>query len=84
MPTVVPLQNYWQVSLLAIWGKIFERIIFYTYSLLCQNQSGFRPLDSCENQVLSIVHDIHANFEQHSILEARANFLSILKAIDEV
>ena len=64
-----PLQNYWPVSLLPIWGKIFERNIFnpiFEYleqnSLLCSNQSGFCPFDSCKNQLLSIVHDIYANF----------------------
>ena len=27
---------------------------FENFSLLCLNQSGFRPFDSCENQLLSI------------------------------
>ena len=40
--------------------------------------------DSCENQLLSIVHDIYANFDQHSTLEVRANFLDISKAFDKV
>ena len=69
------LQNYWSVSLLPICGKIFERIIFnpiFKYlkknSLLCPNQSGFHPFDSCENQLLSIVHDTYANFDQHPTL----------------
>ena len=75
------LQNYQPVSLLPICGKIFERIIFnpiFEYleknSLLCPNQSGFRPFDSCENQLLSIVHhDIYANFaDQRPTLEVRA------------
>ena len=42
-------------------AKIFERIFFNLIfkcleknSLLCLNQSGFRPFDSCENQLLSI------------------------------
>ena len=81
------LQNYRPVSLLPICGKIFERIIFkpiFEYleknSLLCPNQSGFRPFDSCENQLLSIVHDIYANFDQNPTLETRANFLDISKA----
>ena len=85
------LQNYRPVSLLPICGKIFERIIFnpiFEYleknSLLCPNQSGFRPFDSCENQLLSIVHDIYANFDQHPTLEMRANFLDISKAFDKV
>ena len=74
-----------------ICGKIFERIILnpiFEYldknSLLCQNQSGFPPFDSCENQLLSILHDIYANFDQHPTLEMRANFLDISKAFDKV
>ena len=53
-------------------------------SLLCPNQSGFRQFGSCENQLLSIVHDIYANFDQNPTLEMRANFLDILKAFDKV
>ena len=74
-----------------ICGKIFEIIIFnpiFEYleknSLLCPNQSGFRPFDSCENQLLSIVNYIYANFDQNPTLEMRANFLDILKAFDKV
>ena len=80
-----------KVSLLPICGKIFERIIFnpiFEYleknSLLCPNQSGFRPFDLCENQLLSTVHDIYANFDQDPALEMRANFLDISKAFDKV
>ena len=76
-------------------GKICGRIIFKLfliifkeylerYSLFCPNQSGFRPFDSCENQLLSIVHDIYANFDQHSTLEMRANFLDISKVFGKV
>ena len=76
-------------------GKICGRIIFKLFliifkeylerhSLFCPNQSGFRPFDSCENQLLSIVHDIYANFDQHSTLEMRANFLDISKALEKV
>ena len=49
--------------LLPICGKIFERIIFnpiFEYlkkkGFLCPNQSGFRPFDLCEIQLLLIVH----------------------------
>ena len=82
------LQNYRPVSLLPICGKMFERIIFnsiFEYleknSLLCPNQSGFCPFDSCENQLLSIVY---ANFDQNPTLEMRTNFLDISKAFDKV
>ena len=85
------LQNYQPVSLFPICGKICGRILFNPifeylekHSLLCPNQSGFRSFDSCENQLLSIVHDIHANLDQHPTLETRANFLDISKAFEKV
>ena len=52
------LNNYHPVSLLPICGKIFERIIFNIFlflednNLITPNQSGFRPNDSCINQLL--------------------------------
>ena len=86
------LQNYWPASLLPICRKIFEIIIFnpiFEYlekknSLLCPYKSGFCTFDSCEDQLLSIVHDIYANFDQHPTLQVRANFSDILKAFDKV
>ena len=85
------LQNYRPVSLLRICSKIFEKIIFNPMldfleenSLLCPHQSGFRSSDSCQSQLLSIVHDIYASFDQSPTLEVRANFLDISKAFDKV
>ena len=70
------LKNYWPISLLPICSKIFERLIFnsiYNYisknNLLSPNQSGFRPGDSCTNQLLSITHHIHSSFDDYSSLE---------------
>ena len=61
--------NYRPVSLLPILGKNFERVIFNSIleyleetNLLCPNQSGFRPSDSCEYQLLSILHEIYESF----------------------
>ena len=44
----------------------------------------FHSSDSCENQLLSIPHDIYHNFDQYPILEVRANFLDISKTFDNV
>ena len=59
------LKNYRPVSLLPFCGKIFERLIFnemfsflLANNLLTPNQSGFKPGDSCINQLLSITHEI--------------------------
>ena len=61
------LKNYRSVSLLPICGKFFERLVFnemfsffLANNLLGSNQSGFKPGDSCINQLLSITHEIYS------------------------
>ena len=56
-------KNYRPVSLLPIWGKVFEYLIYnevYPYlidnNLISSHQSGFKGGDSCINQLLSIMH----------------------------
>ena len=63
------IKNYRPVSLLPICSKIFERIIydnmlkyFLDNNLITPKQSGFRPGDSCINQLLSITHDVSTSF----------------------
>ena len=83
------LKNYRPISLLPIAGKIFERLLydrmfefFIANNLISKNQSGFRPGDSCINQLLSITHEIYQSFDDS--LEVRAVFLDISKAFDKV
>ena len=83
------LKNCRPVSLLPICGKIFERIIFNEMirffldnKLILTNQSGFKPGDSCINQLLSITHEIYKSFDDG--LEVRSVFLDISKAFDKV
>ena len=85
------VNNYRPISLLPIFGKIFEKIIFnriYNFisgeNLLNHNHSGFRPSDSCVNQLLSITHKIFEAFDCNSTLEVRSVFLDISKAFDKV
>ena len=59
------LKNYWPVSMLPICGKIPERLTFngmfrflIESNLISSNQSGFKPGDSCINQLLFITHEI--------------------------
>ena len=85
------ITNYRPVSLLPICGKVFEKIIFnslFVYlnnnNLLNSNQSGFRPGDSCVNQLISITHDIYKAFDANPSLEVRGVFLDLSKAFDKV
>ena len=52
--------------------------------LLNPNQFGFRPSDSCINQLLSITHEIFRSFDTTPPLEVRSVFLDISKAFDNV
>lgn len=52
------------MSLLPIWGNLLERLIYnnvFKYlidnNFRYKNQPGFKPLDSCINQLLSITRD---------------------------
>ena len=69
--------------------KIFERLIYDTMfnfssnnNLLSPYQSGFRPDDSCINQILSINYEILSAFDMG--LEVRGIFLDISQAFDKV
>ena len=46
-----------------------------------ENQSGFRPSDSCEYQLLPILHDIYASFDCNPPCHVRGIFLDISKAL---
>ena len=83
------VKNYRPVSLLSIFGKIFERLIYnemYSFfienDLISSNESGFKQGDSCINQLLSITHDIYHSLDQD--YEVRAVFLDTSKAFDRV
>ena len=78
------LKNYRQFSLLSIFSKIFERVIynsllnhFQSNELFTSPQSGFPPGDSCIPLLLSIIHEIQT-------VDVRAVFLDISKAFDKV
>ena len=74
------LKNYWSVFLLSIYEKFFERVIynnlfeyFIENDLTSQNQSGFKPGNSCINQLISITHEIYLSFDKK--FELRGVFL---------
>ena len=83
------MENYRPVSLLPICDKIFKRLIcnslfefFIANELISSNQSGFKPGDSCINQLLSITHEIYKSFDNG--YGGRGFFLDISKAFDKV
>ena len=57
---------------------------FISNNLISKNQSGFRPGDSCSNQLLSLVHEIHKAFDDKNCLEVRSVYLDLSKAFDKV
>ena len=85
------VSNYRPVSLLPVFSKIFEKLIFdciYDFldqnCLLKANQSGFRPVDSSINQLIAITHNIFTAFDIKPSLEVRGIFLDLSKAFDRV
>ena len=83
------IKNYHPVSLLLVCGKVFERLLynnmfsfFPEIDLILSKQSGFRPGDSCTNQLLSIAHEVLSAFDDGR--EVRGVFLDISKAFDRV
>ena len=60
-----------------MFNKMFKFVI--ENELIFSNQSGFKPGDSCVNQLLSITHEIHKSFQ-----EVRGIFLDISKTFDNV
>ena len=79
------MENYRPVSLLPICGKIFKRLIYNSFfeffianELISSNQSGFKPGDSCINQLLSITHEIYKFFDDGY------EVMDISKAFDKV
>ena len=80
------LKNFSIVFLIPIWSKIFERLLynkmfqfFLDKGLMSANESGFKPGDSCINQLLSITRNIYKSFDDG--YEVRDVFLDIFKSI---
>ena len=85
------VNNYRPVSLLPICSKILEETIFDSImrflnkiKLLSDSKSGFRPFESCECSLLSVVHDIYKSFDYNPPLEVRGVSLDISKAFARV
>ena len=83
--------NYRPISLLPIFGKMFEKLVYdslYSHFVSCNvlnpSQSGFCPGDSSINQLLHITHTIFKAFDCNPPLEVRSVYLDISKAFDRV
>ena len=55
---------------------------FIENNLICENQSGFKPGNSCVNQLLAITHEIFSSFDNN--YEVRGIFLDISRAFYKV
>ena len=84
-------KNYRPITLLPIFSKIFERVIynsifnhFQSNKLFTSSQSGFPPGYSRIAQLLSIIHEIQTAFDNNPTADVRSVFLDISKAFDKV
>ena len=75
------LKNFCPISLIHICGKTFVDNNLFEYfivnDLISQNQFGFKPGDSCINQLISITHEIYQYFDVRT--EVRVDFLTYPK-----
>ena len=85
------VKNYRPISLLPIFAKVFERVIYnslFNYflhnKLFTPSQSGFLPGDSCIAQLLSIIHEIQSAFDENTTADMRGIFSDISKVFDKV
>ena len=77
------LKNYFPINLLPIFSKIFERVIynslfnhFQSTKLFTSSQSRFLTGDSCIAQLLSIIYEIEAAFDNNPTVDVRGVFLT--------
>ena len=85
------IKNYRHITLLPIFSKVFQRIVFNAlFNFFLQNklftpwQPGFIPGDSYVSQLLSITNEIYQSFDCHPPADIRGTFLDISKASDNV
>ena len=84
----VLIKNHCVISLVPIFGKISEKVIynslfnnFLSNKFFTQFQSSFPPGDSCIAQLLLMIHEIHTAFDHNPTVDVRHVFLDISKAL---
>ena len=85
------LINYLPISLLSMFAKIIEKIIFTsTLEYFIENelfivcQSGIFPSDSCTWELLSIINEMQKSFDESPRIDIRGIFPDISKAFGKV
>ena len=83
--------NYRPVSLLPIFGKISKRLIYnslFNYflrnKLFIPSQSSFLPGDSCNVQLLLILHEIQTAFDESPTRDVKDVFFDISEEFNKV
>ena len=83
-------KDYCPISLLPIFGKMFERVTynslfnyFQSNRLFAPSQSGFLPGDPCIAQLLSMIHEIQTAFDENPTVDVKGAFFDISKAFDK-
>ena len=85
------VKNYCPISLLPLFGKMFERVRYNFLSSYCKSnrlftpfQSGFLPGDWCIAQFLSIISETQTAFDENPTVDVRRVFLDISKPFGKV
>ena len=85
------MKNYRLISLLPIFSKIFEGLLFnsvFNYfrqnNLFTDRQFGFIAGDSCVAELLSIANGIYPSFDCSPARDITGGFFYISKAFDKV
>ena len=81
------IKDYRPISLLSVFGKIFERVIYnFLFNYFLSNKL-FTPSQSCDSiiaQLLSIINETQTTFDKKPTVNVRGVFLDISKAFDKV
>ena len=83
------LENYRPISLLTVFSKIYERVVynqiyqfFVSNNLFYKSQYGFRNLHSTEDAAIELVDTIQSILEADKNEQIFAIFLDLSKAFD--